>query len=149
MAAPERTRRVTDHANECSREVALIGEAHVERDVGYRPVGALDERGSGVDPPSDQKSVRWDTYALLESAREVARRQFCQAGKFCDVELLREAVVNVIPDPLEGARRKASQANPGGRPGSEWVWAGLPVVRNFLQALPIRHDDVAGAFARC
>ena len=74
-------------------EVALVGEADGERDVGERELRVAEHLLDALEAAAQQIPVRWRSNRLLERAREMVwgktghRRQGIQADLFADVRL--------------------------------------------------------------
>jgi hypothetical protein len=92
--------------HEGSREVALIGEAGGQRDLGQREVGLLDHMRGRSDTSLQDVMVGRNTYALPEGAGKVALGQLRESGQLTNVKAAWKCAVDVCLHATQGARRQ-------------------------------------------
>src|SRR5919198_5587107 len=120
-APPEVRRRDAGRAVERGGEVALVGEAALERDLRHRQLGGVEHGAGAVDPLEDDELVRRGAGAVFERANEMEHVQLRHLRQLAQGDRVVQLRLDELHHPSQRVRREraARSAVPQHRLGGD------------------------------
>jgi len=113
LEAAGEARGHSGEAAEVTIEVALVGEADGESDVGERELGVAEHLLDVLEAAAEEIAVRRHADGLLEGAGEMVRRKAGHGGQGLEADFLADVRLNEVADAM---------FHRGGEAASDEVW---------------------------